>query len=258
MQTLLRRGTIAETLARPADPAALLPKADGAARRRLILFGSIGIAAYAIAMLATMPASVLISNRPWRTGVAGTVWSGEVGVAGGSIVRWTFAPLRSLTSFGFAVDWRASGENTDLGGQALLRPGGVRLDNVSGTADGAMLAALLPEAGFACDLTMQVRFPHLAFGPGHGLVDGEATIDPGACRKTPDGAPVPTPAMILTAEHLGTESRIRLSPIGQRRRTLIDATVGEDGGYKVTLTPDGAAALPFTGLPPGVGIESSF
>ncbi len=258
MQTLLRRGTIAETLARPADPAALLPKADSAARRRLILFGSIGIAAYAIAMLATMPASVFIKNRPWRTGVAGTVWSGEVGVAGGSIVRWTFAPLRSLTSLGFAVDWRASGENTDLGGQALLRPGGVRLDNVSGTANGTLLSALLPDVGFACDLTMQAEFPHLSFGPGHSLVEGQATIDPGACRKTPDGAPVPTPAMILTAEHLGTDSRIRLAPIGQRRRTLIDATVSEDGGYKVMLTPDGAAMLPFTGLPAGVGIESSF
>ncbi|MBB5699923.1 type II secretion system protein N [Sphingomonas yantingensis] len=258
MQTLLRRGTIAETLARPADPAALLPKADGAARRRLILFGSIGIAAYAIAMLATMPASVFIKNRPWRTGVAGTVWSGEVGVAGGSIVRWTFAPLRSLTSLGFAVDWRASGENTDLGGQALLRPGGVRLDNVSGTANGTLLSALLPDVGFTCDLTMQAEFPHLSFGPGHGLIEGQATIDPGACRKTPDGARVPTPAMILTAEHLGTDSRIRLAPIGQRRRTLIDSTVSEDGGYKVMLTPDGAAMLPFTGLPAGVGIESSF
>ncbi|HCB75062.1 MAG TPA: hypothetical protein DEP91_02650 [Sphingomonas bacterium] len=209
-------------------------------------------------MLATMPASVFIKNRPWRTGVAGTVWSGEVGVAGGSIVRWTFAPLRSLTSLGFAVDWRASGENTDLGGQALLRPGGVRLDNVSGTANGTLLSALLPDVGFTCDLTMQAEFPHLSFGPGHGLIEGQATIDPGACRKTPDGAPVPTPAMILTAEHLGTDSRIRLAPIGQRRRTLIDATVSEDGGYKVTLTPDGAAMLPFTGLSAGVGIESSF
>ncbi|WP_245844033.1 type II secretion system protein N [Sphingomonas spermidinifaciens] len=258
MQTLLRRGTIAETIARPADPAARLPGADGAARRRLILFGSIGIAAYAIAMLATMPASVFIKNRPWRTGVAGTIWSGEVGVAGGSIVRWTFAPLRSLTSLGFAVDWRASGEDTDLGGQAILRPGGVRLDAVSGSANGSLLSALLPNLGFACDLTMQAEFPRLTIGPGRGLVEGQATIDPGACRRTPDGAPVPTPAMILVAEHVGSESRIRLAPIAQRRRTLIDASVSEDGSYRVTLTPDGASMLPFTGLPAGVGVESSF
>ncbi|WP_315761825.1 hypothetical protein [Sphingomonas sp. Y38-1Y] len=258
MQKLLRRGTIAETLARPADPAALLPNADGAARRRLILFGSVGIVAYALAMLVTIPASVFLKNRPWRTGVAGTIWSGEVGVAGGSIVRWSFAPLRSLTSLGFAVDWRATGEDTDLGGQALLRPGGVRLDAVSGTADGALLAALLPNLGFACDVTLQAEFPQLTIGPGHGVVEGQATIDPGACRKTPDGAPVPTPAMLLTAEHVGNESRIRIAPIAQRRRTLIDAVVGEVGSYKVTLTPDGAALLPFTGLPAGVSVESSF
>ena len=91
-----------------------------------------------------------------------------------------------------------------------------------------------------------------------GLVEGQATIDPGSCTKSPGGSPVPTPAMILTAEHVGTESRIRLAPMGQRRNTLIDATVGEDGGYKMTLTPEGAALLPFTELPPGVSIESEF
>lgn len=258
MQTLLRRGTIAEMLTRPAGSSARLPDTNNGARRRLIAFGSLGIAAYVVAMVATMPASVFIKNRPWRTGVAGTVWSGEVGVAGGSIVKWDWAPLRSLTSFGFAADWRANGEDTDLGGQALLSPGGIRLDRVSGSADGALLTALLPGLGFACDLTMQAEFPRLSIGRGRGLVEGRATIDPGSCTKTPDGAPVPTPAMILTAEHVGTESRIRIAPIAQRRRTLIDAVLGEDGSYRVTLTPDGAGLLPFTGLPAGVSVESQF
>jgi hypothetical protein len=209
-------------------------------------------------MLVTMPASVFLKNRPWRTGVAGTIWSGEVGVAGGSVVRWDWAPLRSLTSLGFAVDWRANGEDTDLGGQALLSPGGVRLDNVSGSADGALLGVLLPRLGFACDLTMQAEFPRLSVGPGRGLVEGQATIDPGSCAKADGGAPVPTPAMILTATHVGDQSQVRLAPIGQRRRTLIDAAIGEDGSYRVTLTADGAAVLPFTGLPPGVSVESAF
>jgi hypothetical protein len=259
MQTLLRRGTIAETLARPDDPSIKLPEAGDAARRHLILFGSIGIVAYALAMLVTMPASVFLKNRPWRTGVAGTIWSGEVGVAGGSVVRWDWAPLRSLTSLGFAVDWRANGEDTDLGGQALLAPGGVRLDQVSGSADGSLIALLLPRLGVRCDLTMQAEFPRLSVGPGRGLVEGQATIDPGSCAKAEGGAaPVPTSAMILTATHVGDESVIRLAPIGQRRRTLIDAVVGEDGSYRITLTPDGAALLPFTDLPPGVSVESRF
>ena len=36
----------------------------------------------------------------------------------------------------------------------------------------------------------------------------------------------------------------------------IDAVLGEDGHYSLTLTQDGAAMLPFTGLPAGVAIES--
>lgn len=209
-------------------------------------------------MLATMPASVFLKNRPWRTGVAGTIWSGEVGVAGGSLFRWDWAPLRSLTSLGFAADWRASGENTDLGGQAVLSPGGVRLNEVSGAADGALLGVLLPGLDFTCDVTMQVEFPQLVVGPGRGRIEGQATIDPGTCTAEGGGAPVPTPAMVLTAEPVGAESRIRLAPAGQRRQTLIDAAVNEDGSYRVTLTPDGAALLPFTGLPAGVSIESGF
>jgi hypothetical protein len=256
MQKLLRPGSIAEMLARPADPSARLPEASGEARRRLILFGGIGIVAYAIAMLVTMPASVFIKNRPWRTGVAGTVWSGEVGVAGGGIVSWDWAPLRSLTSLGFAVDWRITGGDNDLGGQALMSSGGLRLDNVSGAVDGRLLSAVLPGMGFACDVMMQADFVRIA--PRFGHVEGNATIDPGSCAKSPDGAPVPTPAMVLTGEHVGNESRIRLAPAGQRRRTLIDATLDEAGGYKVTLTPDGASLLPFTNLPPGVSVESTF
>lgn len=257
MQKLLRKGTIAEKLARPADPSARLPGTNVEARRRLILFGGIGIVAYVIAMLWTLPASVFVKNYPWRTGVAGTVWSGEVGIAGGAIVSWRWAPLRSLTSLGFAADWHAAGADTDLGGQGLLSSGAVRLDNVSGSATGALLTTMLPGLDFTCDMNLQAEFPQLLLGSGRGLIEGQATIDPGSCSKSPGGSPVPTPAMILTAEHVGTDSRIRLSPIGQRRNALIDATLSEDGAYKVTLTQEGAALLPFTGLPPGVSVEST-
>lgn len=208
-------------------------------------------------MIATIPASVVVNNRPWRTGVAGTVWNGEVGVAGGSVVEWRWAPVRSLTSLGFAVDWTAKGPDTDLGGQALMRPGSVRLDNVSGSADASLLAAVAPSLPFACRMTMQVEMPRLKLGGGGQIAEGEATVDPGSCTQRPAGPAAATSAMILTAQHIGTESRIRLAPIGQRRRTLVDATLGEDGDYRVQLTQDGAAMLPFTGLPAGVSVEST-
>jgi hypothetical protein len=241
---------------RTAGPSAKLPDQKAEMRRTITRFALLGIVAYAVAMVATMPASVVLNNRPWRTGVAGTVWNGEVGVAGGSVVAWRWAPLRSLTSLGFAVDWTAKGPDTDLGGQAILRSGSVRLDNVSGSADASLLAALAPGLPFRCDVTMQLDLPRVKLGGDGQMVEGMGTIDPGICfTDTANGPAAPTPAMAFTAQHVGTESRIRLTPIGQRRRTLLDATLTEDGGYRLTLTQDGATLLSFTGLPAGTAIE---
>ncbi|MCC2977840.1 hypothetical protein LK533_14290 [Sphingomonas sp. PL-96] len=207
-------------------------------------------------MIATLPASAVLAERPWRSGVAGTIWNGEVGVAGGSKVEWHWAPLRSLTSLGFAVDWQATGPDTDLGGQALLWPGAVRLDRVSGSADATLLQAVAPDLPFTCDLTMQVELPRLEVGGGSQQAQATILSDSGSCSARPAGSASAVPAMILTAEHVGRETRIRLAPQAQRRQTLVDAVLAEDGRYRVTLTRDGAAKLPFTGLPAGVTVES--
>lgn len=241
---------------RTAGPSANLPVQKAELRRTITRFALLGIAAYAVAMIATIPASVVVNNQPWRSGVAGTVWDGEVGVAGGSVVAWQWAPLRSLTSMGFAVDWTAKGPDTDLGGQALLGTGSVRLDNVSGAADASLLAAIAPNLPFRCDAVMQLDLPRVKLGGGGQMVQGMGTIDPGTCFATgANAAASPTPAMAFVADHIGTQSRIRLTPMGQRRRTLIDATLDEEGGYRLTLTQDGATLLPFTGFPAGTAIE---
>jgi hypothetical protein len=243
MPQTIARGSIA---AGEASAAAIFPEgARAQARRR------------SIAMVATLPASVVLTDRPWRSGIAGTIWNGEVGVAGGSKVEWEWAPLRSLTSLGFAVDWRATGPDTDLGGQALFRPGGaVRLDKVSGSADASLLQAVAPNLPFTCDLAMQVELPRLVAGGGDQQAQATILSDAGSCMARPAGIASAVPAMILTAEHVGRETRIRLAPQTQRRQTLVEAVLAEDGAYRMTLTRDGAAALPFTGLPPGVTVES--
>lgn len=224
-------------------------------RRRLIRFAAFGIAAYAVALVATMPASVVFRNRPWRTGVEGTIWHGAVGIAGGSTLRWDWAPLRSLTSLGFASDWRMTGGNTDLGGRALVKPSGrTVVDTVSGAADASLLAALQPDLPFQCELTMQVEAPRIAVGAGARMADAVATSAPGACAPT-GGAPVPVPALRLSAEHVGQVTRIRLTPATQRRQLLLDSTLAEDGTLAVELTPAGAATLPFIGLPGGAALS---
>lgn len=218
----------------------------------------LGIASYVLAMLVTMPASVVVNNRPWRTGVAGTVWNGEVGVAGGSKLEWHMAPLRSLVSLGFAADWKATGPDTDLGGQGLVHLGGrTVLDKVSGSADASLLQAIQPNLPFTCDLTMQVQMDKIAIGGGTQLLDGNLTTDAGSCRPKGVGAASAVPPLILTAEHVGNRTLIRLAPMTQRRRVLLDATLSEDGAIDLGLTPEGAGVLPFVGLPGGTRIQGN-
>lgn len=207
-------------------------------------------------MLATMPASVIVKNQSWRTGVSGTVWNGEVGVAGGSKFEWRMAPLRSLTSLAFAADWKASGPNTDMGGQILMHPGGrIVIDNASGSADASLLRALQPGLPFTCDLAMQVEMKRIAIGGGNQMLDGTVTSDPGTCRPKGAGAASAVPALILTAEHIGSATRINLAPMTQRRKVLLDAALSEDGTIDIGLTPDGAAALPFLEMPAGLRVQ---
>lgn len=229
--------------------------ASWSARRRLTVFVVLGIAAYALAMFATMPASVFLKNRPWRTGVAGTVWNGEVGIAGGSKFEWNWAPLRSLTSFALAADWKATGPDTDMGGRGLVRFGRTVLDDVSGSAHSSVLQALQPNLPFTCDLVMQLQFAKIAIGGGDQMVDGKLTTAPGTCTTKNGNTPTPVPALLLTAEKIGTATRIRITPATQRRQLLMDATLAEDGKLSLHMTPDGARILPFTGMPAGATIE---
>lgn len=226
------------------------------ARRRIIVFAAFGIGAYLLALLVTLPAGAVLKNRPWRTGVAGTVWNGEVGVAGGAKFEWQMAPLRSLTSLAYAADWKASGPNTDLGGRLLARPGGrVVLDNVSGSADGTLLQALQPNLPFTCDLRMQVEMDRIAIGGGARMLSGNAASDPGSCRPRSAGTASSLPALILTAEHIGNRTRIRIAPMAQRRRTLVTLELAEEGAVDLSVSPDGATMMPFLGLPAGARIQ---
>lgn len=209
-------------------------------------------------MLVTMPASVVIKNRPWRTGVAGTVWNGEVGVAGGSKIEWQMAPLRSLTSLAFAADWKASGPNTDLGGRVVAHLGGrVVLDHVSGTADGTLLRALQPNLPFTCNIVMQIEMERVAIGGGTQAIDGKVTSEPGSCRPKGAGAATALPALLMAAEHVGPRSAIRIAPMAQQRRTLVDMTLAEDGTLDLGVTRDGGTMMPFLGLPGGSRIQGA-
>lgn len=244
------RSPIAEASAGPADSFPT-PDTRALARRRLIAFVGIGIAAYVLGLIATLPASLAFPNRPWRSGVAGTLWNGEVGIAGGTAVKWHWAPLRSITSLGFAVDWHATGPDTDLGGRALAGWGSVTIDKASGSANARLLDVLGANLPFTCDFTEQVEMEKMVIGGSGQMLQGQVVSDPGTCRPRGAGAASAVPAMVLTAQKIGGETRIKVAPARQRMKVLVHAMLPESGPLEISVTPEGATMLPFLGMRAG-------
>ena len=118
-----------------------------------------------------------------------------------------------------------------------------------------MLQAIQPDLPFICDMAMQLDFPRAKIGGSDQMIAGQLLTEPGSCRPKRGGVPTAVPALILTAQHIGNQSRLTLAPATQRRRTLMTIVLSEDGTVDLTLTPEGAAALPFVGLPPGGSIK---
>ncbi len=215
----------------------------------------LGIASYAVAMIATLPASVVFKNYAWRTGVAGTIWNGEVGISGGNVVRWNWSPLRSIASLGYAADWKLAGPDTDLAGRALAGFTSRVFDKVSGSANASLLQLLLPSLPFTCNMTAQVEMERAEFGGSGQMMQTHIVTDPGSCAPRGSGAATQLPSLIMTSEKIGSETRIRVAPATQRLKTLIDGVLHEDGQLDVSLTPEGAAMMPFIGLPPGIKVH---
>jgi len=202
-------------------------------------------------MVATIPASAVFKNRPWRSGVSGTIWNGEVGVAGGSTAQWTWSPLRSLLGLGFAADWKLTGPDTELGGRVIAHPGSTTFDKVSGSANAGLLSVLKPNMPFSCDMTAQVDMPRAVTGGDDQMIQARILSDPGSCGARGLAARAQVPSLLFSAEKVGDVTRIRLAPATQRMTTLMSGTLSEAGDLELNMTPEGARMLPFLPLPPG-------
>ncbi|MFD1950179.1 type II secretion system protein N [Sphingomonas arantia] len=228
-------------------------------RRRVLLFAGIGAGAYLLALLATIPARlVLPEDVPALGAVSGTVWHGEAALAGGDRLEWRFAPLRTLSSLAFAADFTVTGAQTDLAGRAALSPSRVRLDSVAGRADGTLLRAAFPDLPFTCELGLQVDVPRLTFGDGATDVAGEIRSTPGTCTALAGGTPAPIPALLATARAAGPNSTaLVVTPATQRRETLARTVFTRDGRVSITVRPQGAALFPFASPPGGLSLETT-
>lgn len=231
-----------------------LDSSDTPARRRFnrraLIFAGIGVAAYALSLLATIPAQIAVPLPD----ASGTIWHGNAPLDGGNRVEWRWAPLRSLFRFGFAADFTVEGPETALAGRALLRPGHVLLDSVSGTADGALLTTIA-HPSFSCTVRMQVDLKQVSIGGGSQSAEGRVQGDPGVCQAYGGTPPVAIPALTFDLRPTPGLTVINLAPTGHARTPFIVGGLSDKGILQIIVTAEGAAALPFASTPGGMKLE---
>lgn len=237
-----------------ADPDSFVAPAQYRARRHFLIFAGVGVIVYLLALFVTIPARLFVP----MPNVSGTIWHGEAQVAGGNRIQWRWAPLRSLFRFGFAADFSVIGVETSLAGKALLRPGGrLILDDVSGSADGALIDAVARPA-FACSVRMQIDIERLSLGGGkrggQGRIDGE----PGVCQAFGSTSPVSIPALRFDLTQMPGVAMINLAPRAHTRRPYLVGGLSENGELSLIVTAEGATAMPFASTPGGMKVETEF
>lgn len=212
--------------------------------RRAWGFAAIGFAANAVALVAALPARFVVDpGAGWD--VAGTVWNGEAVLGGAYRLAWRWAPLRSLAALSFAADVRLTGAGTDIAGSAIRGWGRTRFDGLSGSADGALAAALAPGLPFACDVGLQIDLPRLVLDGAASSAVGEIRSGSGSCGLVGEAGSVAVPPLLATMRTgVGGSTVAQVAPVGQARLHWVDGAIA-GGRLVVTVTPAGGAALPF-------------
>lgn len=219
--------------------------------RRMLAFAGLGLGIYLLTLLLTIPASLIVP----LPGAGGTIWRGSAPLGGGAIVAWRWSPLGSIGRLGFAADFGVAGGDNSLTGQAILHPGRLLVQDVRGSADGALLTAVA-QPSFTCTLTMKVDMPRIAIGGGARALLGRIDSQPGDCRPLAGGPPVATPALRFDAVAADEGSQLILAPAAQPQTAFLAGTLAADGALRLRVTGEGATALPFLSPPGGMAIET--
>ncbi len=193
----MQAGLTAKIAAANVDPVAQQKPPVVARRiaRRTLVFILIGILAYVIGLIATIPAATMIDESD-RVQVGGTIWRGEAVLASTIRFEWVFSPLTTLSKMAFSAEWRVSGGGTDLAGTATKRGNQLQFVDVAGQADGSLLDAAFPDLPLSCRFTADVRVDQAYLGGEGQRVQGTLRTGPMACSaKQLAALPVELPAM---------------------------------------------------------------
>ena len=200
---------------------------------------------YALALLATLPASVAAEwaglgddAKSWT----GTVWHGASLQPGGHDLRWRAAPFRSLMRFGLAADARLTGPETDIAARAVLRPGLVQLHDAEGRTGWSLIRMFGLDTRTSCDLSLRVDLTYLALGETEADADGTFSSGGGDC--TGPNAPGVIPPLTGVARADDSGAHLEIAARDRPGAALMSASFAPGGALRLAVTPEGAAALP--------------
>ena len=236
----MQAGMTAKIAAADVDPVALqdTPVMQRRPSRRTLIFLLVGLLAYLLGLIITIPASVIFDEND-RFKVGGTIWNGEAVMASTLRLEWSIAPLSTLANLGYTAQWRASGGGTDLAGDMIQHGDVLTLENVAGQIDGTLLAALAPDLPFTCDFTADLRLDRARLGGADQEVEARLASGPVSCAPQGMGAlPVRFPA--LSGEATPSAQRTRGSVMtAQDKVSLMELRLSREG--KLSVWPTGAA-----------------
>lgn len=216
-------------------------------RKALIGLGLLGAAAFAITLLATLPASLVASSiKPGTVSVSGTAWSGEALLRDGDLVTWQIDPVGSILSLSAKADVAVTGETTDLTAKLTTGPGGTTLSNIAGVAGWSMVRTAWPEIGLACDIAIRFDDATATFGGAAPSFWGRATGSEGTCIDGGSGKPFNAPATQAEAVARDGGSDIKIALAVELSELLADIAITASGDIKATVLPRALALIPGT------------
>jgi hypothetical protein len=213
------------------------------------LFFLTGIAAYALVLIATLPARLLLhrAEEPhiWLA-VSGTVWAGEAALSQGHAIRWRWAPMASIANLAFSTHLEVVGADTQLKGIAAWRPSGIVIVDLTGNASASLISALAPALPFVCDFPMQVNIDRIAFGGSAPGAAGEIMGSPGSCttRNSSVSASAAVPPLVAEGTINVGGSNGWIAARGNRSEKLLSFAVTPTGETSVTVSPTASALIP--------------
>jgi hypothetical protein len=208
-----------------------------------------GIAVYALVLIATLPARLLLQRAEephiWLA-VSGTVWAGEAALSQGHAIRWRWAPMASIANLAFSTHLEVVGADTQLKGVAAWRPSGIVIVDLTGNASASVISALAPTLPFVCDFPMRVNIDRVAFGGSAPGAAGEVVGSAGSCasRNSPVSTLTPVPPLVAEGTINISGSNGWVARRGYRSEKLISFAVTPSGETSITVSPAASAMIP--------------